>query len=111
MNKGNTQEQEAKEQLSAYMDDALMEEDKEALLLALKTNPQLQATWKNFHLIRNVLQQKQDPLLLGYGAMLCARVSAALENEPPVVWCGEFDKPVVMNTTHQSDELNMTTRK
>ncbi|MGD9591450.1 MAG: sigma-E factor negative regulatory protein [Candidatus Berkiella sp.] len=103
--------EQTKEALSAYMDDALDEESKKALLAKLKDDPELQATWKRFHLIHNVMQQKIDPLLLGYGAMLSAKVSAALANEPAVVWGAEFDKPIVLNTAHINDDINATKQK
>ncbi len=111
MSNGNSELDKSKEELSAYMDNALEEEAKLALLEKLKVDPALQATWQCFHLIHNVMQQKNDPLLLGYGAMLCARVSLALENEPPVVWGAEFDKPIVLNTAHQNEDLNIIHRK
>ncbi|MBS0286146.1 MAG: sigma-E factor negative regulatory protein [Proteobacteria bacterium] len=100
-----------KEQLSALMDDALEDEEKETLLNKLKKDPELQKTWQCFHLIRSILQPKNERLLLGYGAMLSAKVSAQLANEPPVVWGAEFDKPLVVNTTVSNDERNVSEGK
>ncbi len=110
MSKGKIDDN-TKEALSAYMDGALDEESKQALLAQLKVDEELQKTWQCYHLIHNIMQQKCDPLLLGFGAMLSAKVSAALENEPAVVWGAEFDNPIVLNTSHQIDDVNFTNRK
>lgn len=104
-------ENNGKEQLSALMDDALEEEKREALINELKENPELQASWNTYHLIRNILQRKNDPLLAGYGATLWAKVSEQIAKEPTVVWGAEFDKPIVMNTTVNTDERNATGSK
>ncbi len=98
--KNTINSQDLKAQMSALVDDELPEAEKSELVKQLKTDPDLQKTWGCYHLIRQVMQRKSDKLLLGYGAMLFAKVHAQIEKEPTAVWGAEFDKPIVMNTSH-----------
>ncbi len=86
----------AKEEISALMDDAFEEGSQEDLLSSLKNNAELQATWQRFHLIRDVLQRKNEPILASLGKTLVERVREAIAKEPPVVWAADFnEKPII----------------
>ena len=94
----------AKEKISALMDDTESEAPTEDLLSELKSNPELQATWKRFHLIRDVLQRKNEPILASLGKTLCERVREAIAKEPPVVWAADFNEKPIVTAAEMADQ-------
>jgi negative regulator of sigma E activity len=74
-------ENQLKRQISALVDDELCDEEKKELLLELTTSPDLQKTWFHYHLIRSVLQRKNDALLIEQAKNLAAGVKERLLQE------------------------------
>lgn len=68
------------EQLSILMDDELIEHD--AVLDRLMADPQLQARWSRYHLMRDVITGHLPEQPLGD---ITGRVSQALEKEPAIL--------------------------
>lgn len=89
-----------KSQVSALVDGELPENEKEALLKELKTNPELQKSWYRYHLIKSVLQKKNEKLLVSQANTISKRVQAELAKDFSPSRASGFDTPIVMNTTH-----------
>lgn len=65
------------EQLSRLMDDDLSAQEKEKLIERMIDDPQAQAIWERYQLMRNALNNKLNP-----GEDLASRVRDAIAKEP-----------------------------
>ncbi len=69
-----------KEKISALVDDELVMEEKMALLAKLNEDENLRDAWKNYYLIKSIMQSGDNPLLK-QSHQIAARVKSELNQE------------------------------